>query len=286
MNKKYLLLTAFLIAIFATLNVTTVNSKITSPPAGSSGDPVNTGTCAQSGCHNGPVQTPGAGDLTLTIGTGNPTTPLDASFVYSPGTQYNIGFLINSFTGRYGFQMVALNSSNTQAGTFAVTNSATTKINAAGGRSYIGHLNANSTKNWVYKWTAPASGTGTVTFYYSYNTADDNDQSNGDVIYKGSVSIEALLSGVEDISTKVADLNIFPNPISSQFGISFDLKESNTVSSQLYSLDGKLMKELINEKMNSGNVNQQFDVNDLAAGIYLVKLNVGGATITKKIVKQ
>ena len=38
--------------------------------------------------------------------------------------------------------------------------------------------------------------------------------------------------------------------------------------------------------MNSGNVNQQFDVNDLAAGIYLVKLNVGGATITKKIVKQ
>lgn len=126
----------------------------------------------------------------------------------------------------------------------------------------------------------------TVTFYYSYNTANDDNNPTGDVIYKGSVSIEALLSGVEDISTKVADLNIFPNPISSQFSISFDLKEADNVSAQLYSLDGKLMKELINEKMNSGNVNQQFDVNDLAAGIYLVKLNVGGATITKKIVKQ
>lgn len=286
MNKKYLLLTTFLVAIFATLNVTTVKSKITSPPAGSSGDPVNTGTCAQSGCHNGSAQTPASGDLTLTIGTGNPTTPLDASFVYTPGTAYNIGFLINSFTGRYGFQMAALNGSNTQAGTFAVTNAATTKINTATGRNYIGHLNASSTKSWVYKWTAPASGTGTVTFYYSYNTANDDNNPTGDVIYKGSVSIEALLSGVEDISTKVADLNIFPNPISSQFSISFDLKEADNVSAQLYSLDGKLMKELINEKMNSGNVNQQFDVNDLAAGIYLVKLNVGGATITKKIVKQ
>jgi hypothetical protein len=38
--------------------------------------------------------------------------------------------------------------------------------------------------------------------------------------------------------------------------------------------------------MSAGNFNQQFDANDLAAGIYLVKLNVGDASITKKTIKQ
>ncbi len=285
MNKKYLLFSIFLVAVFATLNFTTVNSKITSPPAGSSGDPVNTGTCSQSGCHNGSAQTHGSNDLTLTIGTGNPATPLNNSFTYTPGTTYNIGFLINAFTGRYGFQMVALNASDAMAGSFSVTNAATTKINTASTRQYVGHLNASSTKSWVYKWNAPASG-GTVTFYYTYNTANNDDLSTGDAIFKGSVTIESSPSGVEDISSKVADLNIFPNPISNEFGISFNLKEANHVSSHLYSLDGKVVKQLINEKRGEGSFNQQFDASDLVAGIYLVKLNVGEASVTRKIVKQ
>lgn len=286
MNKKYLLLTVFLIAVFATLNVTTVKSKITSPPAGNSGDPVTTMSCAQSGCHPSPAQTPGANDLTLTIGTGTPTTPLNSSFQYTPGTAYNIAFLINAFTGRYGFQIVPLTSANAMAGSFTVTNAATEKINTQSTRQYMGHLNASSTKSWTFKWTAPAICAGPVTFYYAYNTANNDGSANGDFIYKSSVTINCSGTGIEDISDKVSELNIFPNPISSEFGISFDLKEANNVSLQLYSLDGKLVKQLINEKMSEGNFNRQYDVNDLSAGIYLVKLNVGGASVTRKIVKQ
>lgn len=295
MNKKYVLLSIFLVAILATLNVTTVNSKISAPPVASAGDPFNSGaTCAQSGCHAGPAQTPGANDLTLNIGTGQPTTAL-AGFHYVPGTLYNLAFSINLFATTnpyYGFQIVALDASNNKAGTMTVSNSATTQIvthAATGTRQYMGHHNANNTHTWPFKWTAPAAGTGPVTFYYAYNICNASSATPNNpegTIYHSSVTIQELSSGIADISDKVSELSIFPNPISSDFNISFDLKETEKVSAQLYSLDGRLVKELINEKTADGHFTQNSDAGGLSSGVYLIKLNVGDASVTKKILKQ
>jgi hypothetical protein len=292
MKKNYLLFSFFLVALFATLNVTQVNSHITSPPAGSSGDPVLNTTCAQSGCHAGPATNATANDLMLKIGVNSPTTTLNSSFVYAPGTQYNIAFLIQATATTnpyYGFQIVALTSSNTQAGTMTAVSLATTQINTASGLQYMGHHSASATRNWSFKWTAPVAGSGPVTFYYAFNVANASvvpPTTPQGTVYKGSVTIQQGPTGIADISDKISDLNIFPNPISKDFSISFDLKEASDISSQLYSLDGRLQKELINQKMSEGNFHQQFDVSDLPSGIYLVQLNVGESSITRKIIKQ
>ena len=292
MNKKYLLLTVFLVAVFATLNVTKVNSKITSPPAGNSNDPSSAQTCARSGCHPSPAQSPPTGDLTLTIGTGNPTTPL-SGFTFTPGTLYNLAFSFPAIVGAthpfYGFQIVALDAANAKAGTMAVTNSATTQINTSGTKQYMGHKSANSTHNWAFKWTAPASCGGPVTFYYAYNKCDasaTNPSGAEGTIYNGSTTINCSGTGIADIASLISELNIFPNPISNDFSLSFNLNEANTVSAQLYNLNGELVRELINEKTEVGHIMQTTDVQALPAGIYLVKLNVGESSITKKIIKQ
>lgn len=294
MNKKYLLSAFFMITVLVLVNTNTVNSKITSPPAGNSGDPFTNTSCATSGCHAGPAQTPAGNDYSITIGTGSPTSPL-SGFCYTPGTQYNIAFLINQIATTnpyYGFQIVALDAANAKAGTMAVANAATTQINTGGGvgtRQYMGHKTANTTHNWSFKWTAPASGTGPVTFYFAYNVCNAstaNPTSAQGTIYKAAIPIQQCSSGIEDISSMVADLNIFPNPVSNELGISFNLLEAANVSSQLYSLDGREVNQLMNEKVNGGNFVRSFNMNDLPSGIYLMKLNVGGATITKKIVKQ
>jgi len=295
MNKKYLLLSVFLVAVFATLNVKQVNSKITSPPAGNSGDPFTNLTCAQSGCHPGPALTVPNGDLTLTIGTGNPSTPLNG-FTFTPGTQYNIAFSVQGLVGAthpfYGFQIVALDASDEKAGTMAVTNAATTQINTSGPtgtRQYMGHKTANSTHNWVFKWTAPSACSGPVNFYYTYNKADAsaaNPSAAEGSIYYGVATASCSGTGIEDISAHVSNLNIFPNPISNEFAVAFDLKESNNVSLQLYSVTGELVKQLINEKIDGSHVTRQFNTQDLPVGIYLAKLNVGQASTTQKIVKQ
>jgi len=286
MKKNYLLLTLSVIVLFSIINTQQVSSKQGNPPANSSGDPVTGNTCVQSGCHGGSVLTPGPSDVTLSIGTGTPSTPLNASFEYVAGTQYNIAMLLNSSTGRYGFQIVALNGSNAQAGTMTVSNAATTKINTSAGRQYMGHLNASTTKNWAFKWTAPAATTGPVTFYYCYATEDGDGDPGSNVIYKSSVTINPSASAIADISEKVNDLKIFPNPVSNELGMAFNLKQNSEVSVQLYTIDGKLVNQLINQKMNAGPVSEQFNISMLQPGIYLVNLTVDGITATRKIFKQ
>ncbi len=295
MKKKHLLFGFFATALLATFNYKPAISNIPSPDAGNSGDPVTTVSCARSGCHPSPAQTATTADLNLKIGTTTPNLTLNSSFEYTPGQQYSIGLSIlrsASTNPFYGFQIVAMDASNNPAGTMVVTAANNTKINtlAVSGHTYqyMGHKTANSNRNWVFKWTAPAVSSGPVTFYYAFNVANASSAQPTDpegTIYHNSVTIQEMTTGINDLTDKVADLTIFPNPVSSNFGLSFNLKETNQVAAQLYSLSGQMVKELINEKMSEGGFNQQFDINELPAGIYLVKMSVGSAWVTKKIVK-
>ena len=54
----------------------------------------------------------------------------------------------------------------------------------------------------------------------------------------------------------------------------------------IYSVDGKLCLPLLNEKVNAGPYNHNYNIASLSPGIYFVSLNVDGNTITKKIVKE
>lgn len=290
MTRKLLPLSMFVLLTVGIFNSMKVNSEKPYPPVANTGDPLSGNTCARSGCHNGPILTPDSTTLTLNIGTGTPTTPLNNSFIYTPNTVYNMSFVINAFTGNYGFQMDALNSSNKQAGRFNLSNTATTTLKwiIAAGDSvfYVGHKNASSTKNWTYKWTSPAAGTGPVTFYYAYNAGNNQDDAIGDMIYQSSVTINELPNGIEDIATKITNLNVFPNPVTTDFGISFNMKETDKVVATVYTLDGKLAKELMNERVMEGNFNRNFDLSGMASGVYLVKINVGTAQVVKKVFKQ
>ncbi|MDW8420139.1 MAG: choice-of-anchor V domain-containing protein [Chitinophagales bacterium] len=287
MKKLYALSLFFLVVCFMTLQTGRISSKITSPPPGSAGDPFTNSTCVRSGCHGGSLTTPNSNDLTLTIGTGSPTTPLNASFQYTPNTDYNIGFLINAFTGRYGFQITALDANNEKAGNFTVTNAGTTKINtsaATGTRQYMGHNNANTTKNWTFKWTSPAASTGPVTFYYTFATEDGDGDPDSDVIYRGSVTIQpASVISTDDLLPLVNALSVFPNPIISELTVSGHLTQTGAVRGTLFSLDGKLSRQLWDEPMTEGAFTKNFDVSDMPAGVYLLHLSCNGKQTSRKI---
>lgn len=285
MKKNYVLLALFIAAALATTNLREVKSKIPAPPVGSTGDAFSNVSCAQSGCHASPANTTTT-DLSLFITEGmSLDTLLSPTFEYVPGATYNMNFQLASTTGRYGFQISALTGAAAQAGSFTVSDATHTSIQTVQGRQYLGHKNAGTFKNWEFQWTAPASGD--VTFYYAYNNADGDNEVTNDVIHKGSVTISAKTSvGIKDISTKVSDLNIFPNPVSKAFGLSFNLKNNDVVEAELYTLTGELASTLINnEQMGAGSYHRNFDINNLAEGIYTLKLTVGGISTSKKIVK-
>jgi hypothetical protein len=79
------------------------------------------------------------------------------------------------------------------------------------------------------------------------------------------------------------EVNIFPNPVSDNLNISFNLTETSDVSILVYDLLGKVVFES-NEGVNkSGNKELNISLGDLNSGFYLLKLKAGNKTFAKKI---
>lgn len=121
-------------------------------PAGYTGSPGDGQNCTS--CHNGSASTQ-AGIITSNIpGTG-----------YVPGSSYTITVTLSG-SGQKGFEVSPQNASGTLLGT--LTAGAGNKLVGSG--KYCTHSSAvgGSSATWNFTWTAPAQGTGTVTFYGAF----------------------------------------------------------------------------------------------------------------------
>lgn len=145
--------------------------------AGRTGSPGETNCRA---CHTGNVLNASGGSISITSNI--------PSWEYTPGAVYTINVTVarTGFT-LWGLGVEALNSSNTNAGTFIITNTTTTRLlNAANGRSNVTHrLNviATGTYTFSFNWRAPATNVGNVTFYVAGMAANKNGANSGDYVY-------------------------------------------------------------------------------------------------------
>ncbi len=146
--------------------------------AGKTGSPGET-NCQD--CHSDFALNSGGGSITIQ----SPGTP---GFQYTPNQLYTITVTVaKSGLGLFGVGVEALNSSNTNAGTFTNTNSSTHLLTAGNGRVNVVHstnggLSSNSMA-FTFNWTAPAAGTGNVTFYMSGIAANNDNNESGDYAY-------------------------------------------------------------------------------------------------------
>ena len=75
----------------------------------------------------------------------------------------------------------------------------------------------------------------------------------------------------------------YPNPFNPSTVISFDLKDANMVSLDIYDVSGRLVASLIHDHMIPGNHKVSWNPGDLASGLYLVNLVAGTETFNQKI---
>ena len=210
-NSFYLLL---LFSFIANSNVFAFSAG---PPDGRTGAP-NELTCATAGCHLGKSLNSSGGSLVLTV----PET-------YTPGMVYDIIVeLTRSGQSKWGFEMAALNSNNTRAGTFSKTDN-NTQVTGNDKRQYIKHTsNGNSagkknSNSWHFKWTAPASNVGQITFYTAGNASNGNFNPADDYIYTQEASSEVVSHGVSISSDKERKETTDANT-----GVEYTLKVTNT----------------------------------------------------------
>ncbi len=140
--------------------------------------------CSQ--CHYATSATPSL--------TGTPTQ-------YSPSQTYSLTMSVNGGpTGSEGgFSLNVDKGSFSNAGTSA-------KINS-GNNKQATHSNSNA-RSWTLDWTAPSSGSGTVTFSYAALAANGNGQNTGDAYGTGSKQVS---ESVSNTAPSVSNTQISPS---------------------------------------------------------------------------
>ena len=91
-----------------------------------------------------------------------------------------------------------------------------------------------------------------------------------------------LLSGL--LPTTVALGEPYPNPFNSRTEISFDLPGAADATLAIYSIDGREVIRLAEERFEAGTHGVTINAEGLAAGAYFIQLSIGEVQLTRKLV--
>ncbi|MBK9730161.1 MAG: T9SS type A sorting domain-containing protein [Chitinophagaceae bacterium] len=281
MTQKILLsLLAFTITagiIGSSLNTATSNGS--GAPSGNTGSPSDNKTCAQNNCH------PGTATAIFDVITSN--VPLEG---YEPGSTYTITATVTDPSlVKFGFEISPQSSTGTILGTMALIDANKTKFTTtsnkyithkSGGTSFPGH-----TATWSFSWTAPIAGTGAVTFYGAFNFSNNNNNTSGDVIHTSTLTIPESFGVGIDETGDLAAFNIYPNPAANEVHLTYSLDQPQQVVVSLFSLSGKMIGVLQNESQASGIYHPSFPMEGYAKGVYILELQAGEKSVSRKIIK-
>ncbi len=243
------------------------------PSGGKTGAP-GENSCVQ--CHSGStLQANGVIDFTFS-GNNN---------MYVPNETYDIE-ISSTGNNKNGFQMTALRSNNTAAGTF--TAGQNSSLTTTGGRNYIRHSASNGISSWLFQWNAPEQGTGDVTFYYAYNRSNSSGNDNGDAIYLGNFTItEDIASAITETNTNTnnAEDKLVINQNNRNVTLAYELTTSANIYVYLQDLQGKQIDYHNFGLKTKGVFAHNFELdNRYTAGIYLVTVFIDNKPYTKKII--
>ena len=94
-----------------------------------------------------------------------------------------------------------------------------------------------------------------------------------------------MASGVDDdASQKLSLLSVYPNPAAGDAIIGYSLGEGAVVTLSIADVLGRTVRTLINEYRVAGEHEVTIDRSGLPSGVYVVRLEAGGKTVTKQLV--
>jgi hypothetical protein len=146
---------------------------------------------------------------------------------------------------------------------------------------------SGGTAPFTYDWTlmsnGSSAGSGSFIFgldcgYYSVTITDDNGCSST----VDSILVGQVLSIEDELSAGISTWKLFPNPTQNNVNVEIVLATADQMSLQIIDLKGRT---IVNHSFNYGlNVNESINLNDVPAGIYLVKLNTSQGSASRKLV--
>ncbi len=124
------------------------------------------------------------------------------------------------------------------------------------------------------------SGTGKYIVAYGDNSISFEGKHFTD---KDVNEISYDIVGVKSNISDIKDLNIYPNPATDKIRISFYLISKEDVGIEIIDMQGRVVKQFDRRSFDAGQINTDVDIDDLTAGLYLVKITAGNQVKIDKI---
>lgn len=278
--KKTILLT-----LLSGVTYLTLVSYSDGPNFGSAGNrtggPGSSGnTCVASGCHSAAA---GNTHVTVTLKdevTGDEIT--DGKYI--PLRTYNVEVMVhNNNTSHFGFQAEVLDANDNNIG--AINAGPGQRTGTAGGKKIVEHNAPISGMVTTFKWTSPAAGGGTATFYVMGNAVNNDGLSTGDEPSAPfSESFTENNTSVASVDKNI-DILAYPNPVTDRLKLTLDNATKGNYIINAYSINGtKLYEDKV--QINGTKYETSLQTDKWSTGIYYVQIIKDGLKHVITVVKK
>ena len=271
-TKSWIILISFLFLSAGVMSFEILRTN--GSPGAKTGSPGDGSDCTS--CHAGTSQNANDWISTTIPGSG-----------YVAGSTYTItATATHAGAGKFGFELTAEDQSNAKTGTFVINGAGTQLVN---NNKAVTHTSGGTTPSgdsraWTMDWTAPASGTGNVTFYAAFNAADGNGSSSGDVIYVSSTIVtEDAGSGTWPVTVSGSRISLYPQPVISRMAFTMPDKLNAQIELVIFNMDGRLV-DRIPAMASSGHV--EVDLSGLGSGAYILRVSHEGKDYSGRFIKK
>jgi hypothetical protein len=186
------------------------------------------------------------------LDNGNPVSS------YQPNKDYTLKVTVSgSEYQRFGFQTVALDGADEQAGSLTAVSSGTRVLTLAD-RQYGEHTNPVASGVFELTWKAPASGKGSVKVFTAGLGAKNPTSDNGDRTATNELTItEATGSNIQSVNAP--SLLVYPNPAENLLFFGTEMLKDITVMK----IEGRVL-------MTHQAATDKINVSALPTGLYLI----------------
>lgn len=235
------------------------------------------------------------------LNTGSGSIAFTSPDGYTASATYDFSLVVGqSGQKRWGFQLTALDASDEPAGDFTISDFARIQeTQGSSGRFYLTHTpfgtdagTLNMCTGWSFKWTAPSSNVGDITFHIACIAANNDDDTEGDFTYTTTKVLSPATPVSEDgLPALPLDPSLsqnFPNPFNPETTVEYDLPRSGEVSMEIFNIRGQKVAVLQQGHVSAGHhlvswngVDQQGV--QVASGIYFYRLRAGDYVETRRM---
>lgn len=184
------------------------------------------------------------------------------------------GVHTNSGVGNFWFYLLSVGGSGTNdiANAYSVTGITIAKAEKIIYRALTAYMTPNSTYLDAYNYTRQAAAD-------LYGANSNEALQNVKAWY--AVGIGSGLLSTDSAYIADSSISIYPNPVT-QNNFTVNVAVDKDAAYELYDVSGKLI--ITSKKLNFGN--NMVQVTGVQTGVYMLKVTIGGSSVTKKLIIQ